>query len=112
METTTKSDLKEFRSETKRWLEENCPARMRTPPKEFADLYWGGRNSTFSSEDQKNWFTKMLEKKWIVPYWDKKCGEFFYNSIELEKTFDTFIKNLDTYEPISGNVVHMVRIIV
>ena len=63
METTTKSDLKEFRSETKRWLEENCPTSMRTPPKEFADLYWGGRNSTFSSEDQKNWFTKMLEKK-------------------------------------------------
>ena len=74
METTTKSDLKEFRSETKRWLEENCPASMRTPPKEFADLYWGGRNSTFSSEDQKNWFTKMLEKKWIVPYWDTQYG--------------------------------------
>ena len=74
METTTKSDLKEFRSETKRWLEENCPTSMRTPPKEFADLYWGGRNSTFSSEDQKNWFTKMLEKKWIVPYWDTQYG--------------------------------------
>ena len=74
METTTKSDLKEFRSETKRWLEENCPASMRTPPKEFADLYWGGRNSTFSSEDQKNWFAKMLEKKWIVPYWDTQYG--------------------------------------
>ena len=74
METTTKSDLKEFRSETKRWLEENCPTSMRTPPKEFADLYWGGRNSTFSSEDQKNWFGKMLEKKWIVPYWDTQYG--------------------------------------
>ena len=74
METMTKSDLKEFRSETKRWLEENCPTSMRTPPKEFADLYWGGRNSTFSSEDQKNWFTKMLEKKWIVPYWDTQYG--------------------------------------
>jgi len=74
METTTKSDLIEFRSETKRWLEENCPVSMRTPPKEFADLYWGGRNATFSGEDQKIWFDKMLEKKWIVPYWDTQYG--------------------------------------
>ena len=51
METNTVIDLKEFRSDTRAWLEENCPTSMRTPAKEFGDLYWGGRNSIFSSED-------------------------------------------------------------
>jgi len=74
METTTKKDLDNFRSETRRWLEENCPASMRNPIKDSNDYFWGGRNATFTSEDQKVWFEKMLAKKWIVPYWDTQYG--------------------------------------
>ena len=74
METTTKKDLKEFRLETRQWLEENCPKSMRLPLKDSTDYYWGGRNASFASEDQKFWFEKMLEKKWIVPYWDSRYG--------------------------------------
>lgn len=74
METTTTKDLKEFRLETRQWLEENCPKSMRLPLKDSTDYYWGGRNASFSNEDQKIWFEKMLEKKWIVPYWDIKYG--------------------------------------
>ena len=74
METTTKTDLEDFRLETRRWLEENCPASMRKPIKDSNDYFWGGRNATFTSEDQKIWFEKMLEKKWIVPYWDNQYG--------------------------------------
>lgn len=74
MKTTTKEELKEFRLETRQWLEENCPKSMRLPIKEGTDYYWGGRNASFSSEDQKIWFEKMLEKKWIVPYWDTLYG--------------------------------------
>ena len=74
METTTKTDLEDFRLETRRWLEENCPASMRKPIKNSNDYFWGGRNASFTSEDQKIWFEKMLEKKWIVPYWDTKYG--------------------------------------
>ena len=74
METTTKTDLEDFRLETRRWMEENCPASMRKPIKDSNDYFWGGRNATFTSEDQKVWFEKMLEKKWIVPYWDTQYG--------------------------------------
>ena len=74
METTTKKDLKKFRLETRQWLEENCPKSMRLPLKDSTDYYWGGRNASFASEDQKFWFEKMLEKKWIVPYWDSRYG--------------------------------------
>ena len=74
METTTKTDLEDFRLETRRWLEENCPASMRKPIKDSNDYFWGGRNAIFNNEDQKVWFEKMLAKKWIVPYWDTQYG--------------------------------------
>ena len=66
--------LTEFRKETRAWLEENCPISMRGQTKDIAELYWGGRNSDFTSEDQKIWFKRMYDKGWIVPYWDKKYG--------------------------------------
>jgi len=74
METTLKEELGNFRSETRVWLEGNCPMSMRQPVKSSNDMYWGGRNPKFSSEDQKIWFEKMLEKRWVVPYWEKKYG--------------------------------------
>jgi len=27
----------------------------------------------------------------VIPYWDERCGEYFYNVNELENTFNTFI---------------------
>ena len=74
MKTKTDLSLIDFRKETRAWLEENCPKTMRKPIKDANDLYWGGRNPKFNSEDQKIWFERMLEKKWIVPYWDTKYG--------------------------------------
>jgi alkylation response protein AidB-like acyl-CoA dehydrogenase len=74
METKTDVSLTDFRTETRVWLEENCPMSMRKPLKDSNDFYWGGRNSKFNSEDQKIWFQRMLEKKWIVPYWETKYG--------------------------------------
>ena len=74
METKMKTDLENFRRETRKWLEENCPTSMRKPIKESTDYFWGGRNATFHTEDQKIWFEKMLAKKWIVPYWDTRYG--------------------------------------
>ena len=39
----------------------NCPASMQKPIKESTDYFWGGRNATFHSEDQKIWFERMLK---------------------------------------------------
>ena len=74
METKVNVDLTSFRMETRKWLEDNCPLSMREPTKDPSQLYWGGRNGEFSSNDQKIWFDRMLEKKWIVPYWETKFG--------------------------------------
>ena len=67
METTMKTDLEDFRLETRKWLEENCPASMRKPIKESTDYFWGGRNAAFHSEDQKIWFERMHEKNGLSP---------------------------------------------
>tara|TARA_B100000287_G_scaffold429081_1_gene481687 strand:+ start:385 stop:1575 length:1191 start_codon:yes stop_codon:yes gene_type:complete len=74
MDSKIKLDIADFRTETRAWLEENCPKSMCQPVKDASDFYWGGRNAKFSSEDQKLWFERMLEKGWIVPYWEKKYG--------------------------------------
>jgi len=34
-----------------------------------------------------------------IPYWDHRCGEFFYSIQELEVIFDKFINNLINYKP-------------
>ena len=44
METQLKVDLTDFRLETRKWLEENCPMSMRGPVTDAKQLYWGGRN--------------------------------------------------------------------
>lgn len=35
----------------------------------------------------------------IIPYWDDRCGEYFYNKEELETTYNKFITKLETYSP-------------
>ena len=35
----------------------------------------------------------------VIPYWDERCGEFFFEKEELENTYQEFIKKLDTYKP-------------
>lgn len=63
-----------FRTETRNWLEENCPEEMRTPAKDENDYFWGGRNASFSSEAQKIWFERMCERGWTAPHWPKIYG--------------------------------------
>ena len=39
------------RAETRAWLEENCPASMRTPMPE-EETVWGGRHATFKTPNR------------------------------------------------------------
>ena len=66
--------MADFRTETREWLEQNCPASMRTPMKSEKDACWGGRNFEFQSEDQKVWLERMAERGWTVPDWPKEYG--------------------------------------
>ena len=68
------TDLDAFRSETRTWLEANCPAEMREPIRSEADLCWGGRNWVFQSDAQKSWLEIMATRGWTVPDWPEAYG--------------------------------------
>lgn len=68
------TDLDTFRSETRAWLEANCPPEMREPVKSDKDACWGGRNFVFQSEAQKVWLERMVAQGWTVPTWPKEYG--------------------------------------
>ena len=68
------SDLDHFRTETRAWLEANCPAEMQKPAAGDDDVFWGGRNTKFTSEPQRIWFERMRDKGWTVPDWPTDYG--------------------------------------
>ncbi|MFT0891458.1 acyl-CoA dehydrogenase family protein [Pseudochelatococcus sp. G4_1912] len=66
--------MEKFRKETRDWLEENCPPAMRQPRRGDADTCWGGRGWVFTSQEQRIWFERMVERGWTVPAWPKEYG--------------------------------------
>ena len=62
-----------FRSETREWLEANCPPTMRTPMSE-ADVIWGGTGQVFHNPEAKLWLERMGEKGWTAPEWPSEYG--------------------------------------
>ena len=62
-----------FREELRGWLDDNCPASMRTPM--VADEFpSGGRHVTFKNPDTKLWMQRMAERGFTVPSWPKPYG--------------------------------------
>ena len=68
------TDLESFRSDTRAWLEANCPPEMREPIRSDSDMCWGGRNWTFQSDAQRLWLERMIERGWTTPHWPKDYG--------------------------------------
>jgi alkylation response protein AidB-like acyl-CoA dehydrogenase len=62
------------RDEIRGWLEENCPAEMRAPPRGDEDICWGGRRWAFQSPAQKAWFERCLARGFTVPTWPREYG--------------------------------------
>jgi acyl-CoA dehydrogenase len=68
------TNLDTFRSETRAWLEANCPPEMREPVKDESDACWGGRNFQFKNAAQKLWLERMAARGWTVPDWPTEYG--------------------------------------
>ncbi len=67
------AELQEFRMETRAWLEENCPASMRTPMAPGEEVN-GGSKMRSSNPDSYIWLDLMAEKGWTVPNWPVEYG--------------------------------------
>jgi len=65
--------LEEFRNEVRVWLEDNCPASMRTPLPED-EIVWGGRHAKFTNPEAKLWLDRMAERGWTAPAWPERYG--------------------------------------
>jgi acyl-CoA dehydrogenase len=63
-----------FRTEIRNWIENNCPAEMRTPQRGDEDVCWGGRNFVFQSDAQKLWLDRCAQAGLTVPDWSKDYG--------------------------------------
>ncbi len=62
-----------FRTETRTWLEANCPPSIRTPMP--ADEYpGGGRRARWKNPESKRWLDAMAERGFTVPAWPKAYG--------------------------------------
>ena len=68
------TDLDAFQSDTRAWLEANCPAEVRGASRGEADIVWGGRAWQPAFPMQKVWLDRMAAKGWTVPIWPKAYG--------------------------------------
>ena len=68
------TEVAPFRSDTRAWLEANCPREMRQSIRSEADICWGGRNWIFQSDAQRQWLEAMAERGWTVPDWPREYG--------------------------------------
>ena len=68
------NDIDAFRAEARAWLAASCPEEMRRPVTDDDPEYVGGRRARFTSDAQRQWFERCLEKGWTVPHWPREYG--------------------------------------
>ena len=95
------SDLEQFKTEIRNWLEENCPPEMRQPVRGDDDMCWGGRNFEFQSEAQKLWLERCAAKGYTVPDWPKEYGGAGMSAAEA-KIFRREMAKLRCRSPLSS----------
>ncbi len=67
------TDLRAFRAEARTWLQENCPASMRTDMPED-EIVNGGSKRRSPNPDSYTWLERMHSRGWTVPHWPEEYG--------------------------------------
>lgn len=67
------NEIDSFRAEIRQWLEDNCPASLRTPIVQD-EMVWGGSRLGFKTEDQRLWFERCRERGYFAPGWPREYG--------------------------------------
>lgn len=101
------SDLDKFRTETRQWLEENCPQSMRSPFNSDDEECWGGRNFKFFSNDQKLWLERMAARGWTAPTWPTEYGGGGLNKAE-DKILREEMARINARSPLSSFGIWMI----
>lgn len=67
------SELNAFRRETRSWLEQNCPASMRTRMVPGEEVNGGSKRRSTNTEAYL-WLERMAARGWTVPTWPEAYG--------------------------------------
>ena len=100
------TDLDTFRSETRAWLEANCPAECRGPVESDEDRVWGGRNAVFPTPAHKIWLERMGARGWTAPEWPAEYGGGGL-SREQAKVLHSEMRRIDAQAPLASFGVWM-----
>ncbi|ANP45264.1 acyl-CoA dehydrogenase family protein [Candidatus Viadribacter manganicus] len=92
-------DLETFRTETRAWLEENCPPSMRTPMTGEDDAVWGGKNYEFKNPEAKLWLERMGAKGWTAPTWPAEYGGGGLSADE-NRVLQSELKRINARQPL------------
>lgn len=63
------SDLDTFRTETRAWLDANCPMEMRD-----LNFHWEDAHQYYSTPEADLWRQRAAERGWIAPRWPAEYG--------------------------------------
>lgn len=96
------ANLEAFRSDTRAWLEANCPPGARGP----GQVAWGSRSIELES-DVALWLERMADRGWTVPTWPRAYGGAELSRAEYAVLVDE-LKRLDARTPLTGRGVNYI----
>ena len=97
------ADIDDFRSETRAWLEDNCPAGARGP----GPISTGATSIAIDHEDTQLWLDRMIEKGWTAPVWPTEYGGGGLSTDEY-MTLIQEMRRIDARAPLGGMCVSLI----
>jgi len=94
--------LEEFRTDTRNFLEENCPQSMRARV-----FHWEDANEIYDTDDARLWLGSMAERGWTAPTWPKEYGGGGLDGGEYQ-VFATEMARIKAVPPSSGMGLTMI----
>ena len=97
------ADIDDFRTETRAWLEDNCPAGARGP----GPISTGATSIAINHEDTQLWLDRMIEKGWTAPVWPTEYGGGGLSTNEY-MTLIQEMRRIDARAPLGGMGVSLI----
>ena len=94
--------LSDFRTETRAWLAENCPAGAHGP----GPVPWGSRKVP-AEGDSALWLARMAARGWTVPTWPRRYGGAELDKDQYGVLIDE-LKRIGARSPLTGRGVNYI----
>ncbi len=98
--------LEAFRKDLRAWLDDNCPASMRTamPADEYPG---GGQRTLYPNPDTQVWMTRMAERGLTVPMWPREFGGGGLGK-EENQVLQSELRRINARPPLLGMGISMI----